>query len=116
MPWVSGAAMMVRRKTWEQVGGFDERFFMYFEDNDLCLRMRKLGWDIWYNPTVAITHLGGKSAKQTSFSGRTYQQSLIYFYGKHYGRLPEISIRLGLLVYRSIRHLFRPDTQASQVP
>ena len=57
--WVSGACLFVRRNVLEQVGGFDENFFMYFEDNDLCRRIRKAGWKVFYNPEVTITHLGG---------------------------------------------------------
>jgi GT2 family glycosyltransferase len=105
VPWVSGAAMLARREAWSQVGGFDENFFMYFEDNDLCLRMRKQGWEVWYNPTVAITHLGGQSAQYLPSSSRTYQQSLIYFYRKHYGRLAEAAIWLGLATYRCLQRL-----------
>jgi len=105
MPWVSGAAMLVRREAWEEVGGFDEGFFMYFEDNDLCLRMRERGWEIWYNPDVSIIHLGGQSAQHMAFSGRTYQQSLIYFYRKHYGRIARVTLRIGLAFYNRIQKL-----------
>ena len=107
MPWVSGAAMLVRREAWEQVGGFDEGFFMYFEDNDLCLRMREQGWEIWYNPTISIVHLGGQSARHMAFSGRTYQQSLIYFYRKHYGPLAATFLRGALAAYRVLQRYMK---------
>lgn len=105
MEWVSGACMLVRRAAWEEVGGFDEGFFMYFEDNDLCLRMRRAGWQVWYNPTVAITHVGGQSAQHYAASGRAYVQSLLYFYRKHYGRVPAAGLRLGVLGYRGLSWL-----------
>ena len=59
--WVSGGAMMVRRNVFEKIGGFDERYFMYFEDVDLCLRAKKLGYKVAVNPKVRIFHESGKS-------------------------------------------------------
>lgn len=83
--WVSGACMGVRRAAIEQVGLLDEHFFLYFEDNDWCLRMRKAGWSVMYVPTLAVVHLGGQSEPERRIAGRHYRDSLRYFYRKHYG-------------------------------
>lgn len=56
--WVSGAAMLVERGAFERVGGFDERFFLYKEDEDLCHRVRQAGRRIRYEPGVTIRHHG----------------------------------------------------------
>ena len=61
--WVSGACMVIRRKAMHAVNGFDERFFLYWEDTDLCQRIRTAGWKVIYNPEPIITHLVGKSSK-----------------------------------------------------
>lgn len=62
--WVSGAAMLVRREAFEQIGGFDERFFMYVEDLDLCDRMRQAGWKVVYHPGAEVVHdVGGSSRR-----------------------------------------------------
>ena len=45
--WVSGAVLWLRRSALESIGGWDERYFMYFEDVDLCWRLRRLGWRVW---------------------------------------------------------------------
>jgi len=97
--WVSGAAMLVRREAWERTGGFDENFFMYFEDNDLCLRMRQFGWEIVYYPQTTIIHLGGRSQRQNPMAQKAYNQSLLYFYRKHYGIVYSKLIGLPLWVY-----------------
>jgi len=55
--WVSGAAMVVRRTVFEEVGGFDYRYFMYFEDVDLCARIRGAGHEIHYLPGISVEHL-----------------------------------------------------------
>lgn len=61
--WVSGAAMMVRRIAFEDVGGFDRRLFMYMEDVDICRRMREAGWRIAYEPAAQVSHaMGGSQA------------------------------------------------------
>ncbi len=59
--WVSGAAVWLRRSAVDSVGGWDERFFMYLEDVDLCRRLRRLGWRVVYEPRGAVTHLQGAS-------------------------------------------------------
>ncbi len=59
--WVSGACFLVRRPALEGVGGFDESYFMYAEDVDLCWRLGRAGWSIAYAPAAEVTHLQGRS-------------------------------------------------------
>ena len=111
--WVSGACLLVRREALQQVGGFDEAFFMYFEDNDLCLRLRKAGWQVVYCPQVSITHVGGQSLKQNVLAQRAYQDSLVHFYRKHYSRLAQVWLAAGLLPYRLLASHRLPGEQRS---
>ena len=60
---VAGACMMVRRRAIEMVGLLDEKFFFYGEDVDWCRRFKNNEWEIFYNPSISITHLGGASSK-----------------------------------------------------
>src|SRR2546421_256364 len=62
--WVSGAALLIRREVLEQTGGFDEGFFMYCEDVDLCYRAHELGWRVVYYPDSVIYHMIGRSSDQ----------------------------------------------------
>jgi hypothetical protein len=98
--WVSGACMLVNRAAIEQVGTLDEGFFMYFEDNDWCLRMRRGGWHIYYYPEADIIHMGGQSLAQNPEARRAYYESLRYFYHKHYGPLAQLWLHVALRVYR----------------
>lgn len=61
---IVGAALLIRKEIFEKVGGFDERFFMYYEDLDLCRRLRKLGYDIVYFPKATIFHKVGGSISE----------------------------------------------------
>lgn len=61
--WVSGAAMMIRRKALEQVGSFSEDYFLFWEDADLCYRMKQAGWAIYYYPNAKVIHHVGKSVR-----------------------------------------------------
>lgn len=82
--WVTAAAVMVRRSAFEQVHGFDERFFMYFEDVDLCRRIAHAGYSIRRTSAVSLIHLGGKSygAKDARIAAE-YRRSQLRYYDKH---------------------------------
>ncbi len=56
VPWLTGCCLLVRRDCYEQLGGFDEDFFLYYEDVDLCRRATERGWSIWYEPALTVTH------------------------------------------------------------
>jgi hypothetical protein len=62
VPMVSGAAILARREMIEEVGGFDERFEMYAEDNEWCLRITRSGWQLMFEPAAAVMHHGSQSA------------------------------------------------------
>jgi N-acetylglucosaminyl-diphospho-decaprenol L-rhamnosyltransferase len=59
--WLSGACFLVRRSAFEAVGGFDEAYFMYAEDADLCWRLARAGWAATYTPTAEVLHVQGVS-------------------------------------------------------
>jgi len=81
--WVSGAALMTKKDLFEKVGGFDERFFMYFEDQDFCLRVKKLGFEVFFLPTAVVFHLDGKSWKNFQLKKQAYYQSQLLFFEKN---------------------------------
>jgi GT2 family glycosyltransferase len=85
--WISGAAMCIRREAWEEVGGFDEGYFMYAEDVDWCLRAREGGWGIWYVPEATIVHRIGRSSDQRPTAMVVeFHRSMARFYREHYAR------------------------------
>lgn len=54
--WVTGCCLLARRDCWEDLGGFDPAFFLYYEDVDLCRRARRRGWTVWHDPQAALVH------------------------------------------------------------
>lgn len=92
--WVSGAALMIRRDMLEKTGGFDEGFFMYCEDVDLCYRVHELGMRVVYFPHVSIFHIIGRSTNQVP-TRMTYMfhRSMYRFYKKHYAVKTSVFIR-----------------------
>jgi len=93
--WVSGAAMCIRRETWDQVGGFDEGFFMYAEDIDWCLRAQQAGWKICYIPQAVIDHRIGRSSDQRPIPMVVeFHRSMARFYTKHYAQRWPWGVRL----------------------
>jgi GT2 family glycosyltransferase len=59
--WVVGAYFLIRRETMAQIGGLDERYFLYFEEIDYCLTARRAGWEVVFYPHAAVVHIGGQS-------------------------------------------------------
>jgi GT2 family glycosyltransferase len=81
--WVSGACMVVRRRALEQIGPLDERFFMYFEDADLCRRVREAGWSVYYLPEVQVTHQVGGSTRSRPRAIWDLHKSAFLYHRKH---------------------------------
>lgn len=76
--FVEGSFMLLRKSFWNKIGGFDENFFMYGEDVDLCYRIKKAGFDIIYYPSVEYIHLSGFNPKRDLF----IVQGIIIFHKK----------------------------------
>jgi GT2 family glycosyltransferase len=106
---IMGCSLMIRSDIFNQVGQLDINYFMYFEETDLCFRVKKLGQRIVYIPTTSIIHYGGESAAKQSNQcviDRTiyshFLKSQYYFYRKYYGLLPMLAIRALDLCYGSV--------------
>jgi GT2 family glycosyltransferase len=85
--WIAGACLMLRRVAIEEAGLFDEAFFMYSEDEDLCFRLRKTGWSVCYcGQATAIHHRAGSSRLNKDEALRQFYESQILFLSKHRGR------------------------------
>ena len=99
--FVSGAAMMIKKSVFDELNGFDEKFFLYFEDVDLCLRAQKAGYKVIYSPTVEITHLCGQSQRERlKQKEEWYYQSQGYFFEKHKRRWEQILVKFLSIPYR----------------
>src|SRR6185503_19865087 len=84
--WIDGACLMLRRKALDQVGLFDEQFFMYSEDEDLCFRLRKHGWIVCFCDSGTVIHHGAASSEQNrSELLRHFHLSQLLFLSKHRG-------------------------------
>ena len=87
--WVVGAALLVRREVVTQLGGFDEGYFMYSEELDLCRRIKKAGWQIVYLPSAQIIHHEGKSSEQVVAARHIrFQTSKVRYFRKFHGPAP----------------------------
>jgi N-acetylglucosaminyl-diphospho-decaprenol L-rhamnosyltransferase len=85
--WVSGACMLARRDALTAVGGFDERYFLYWEDADLCRRLRDRGGSIRYVPAARVTHSVGQSSRSDQvLATRAFHRSAYLYYSTHVAR------------------------------
>lgn len=94
--WITGACLFIKRKVFNEIGGFDERYFMYFEDKDLCKRIRDIGYDVIYFPVVEIVHLLGQGSNITQAEKlrKIYRESQRYYYLKHRNTFEYFILRL----------------------
>jgi GT2 family glycosyltransferase len=111
--WVPGAFAIIRREVLAQVGHFDERFFLYYEEVDLCRRIKAAGWRIRYWPDIVVRHWGGESSK--TLAGHTLSssgsqlvlwrmRSALLYYRKQHGRLAAWAAARLEIAWHAMRH------------
>ncbi len=107
---VIGAAFLISEELFHQLSGFDEEFFLYFEESDLCQRVRNLGKNIVYTPQVSLIHKQGYSSKQVSARVLLeYRRSQIYYYQKHLPFWEQIVIRFYIASKFTLLLIKSPD-------
>jgi GT2 family glycosyltransferase len=97
--WLSGACLLVRRAATEEVGLFDESFFMFSEETDWCYRFHQAGWKVFFDPEAEVVHVGGQT-----HAGALYHEnlrSLLRFAAKHHG--PAEAERTRRMLVRALR-------------
>jgi N-acetylglucosaminyl-diphospho-decaprenol L-rhamnosyltransferase len=95
--WLSGSCLLARREALAAVGGFDEGFFLYEEDVDLCHRLRQEGWGLVFTPAAEVVHHLGRSMEHAPDRARLeYQRSHVRYYRKHNGRVATLLLRVYL--------------------
>ena len=124
--WVPGAFSIIRAETLAVVGPFDPRFFLYYEEVDLCKRIKQKGYSIWYWPDITVVHIGGESSRQVkslelSKTGTQLvlwrMRSMLLYYRKHHGLAAWCAMVVEMFWY-SLRSLRRrlsscPDRRSS---
>jgi N-acetylglucosaminyl-diphospho-decaprenol L-rhamnosyltransferase len=81
--WVSGSSMLLRRAALDEVGVFDEGYFMYVEDMDLCARLGSVGWEVWFSPELEVEHVGGTATAGKKRMTLEHSKSIYRFTVKH---------------------------------
>ncbi|PIT98435.1 MAG: hypothetical protein COT71_00835 [Candidatus Andersenbacteria bacterium CG10_big_fil_rev_8_21_14_0_10_54_11] len=98
--WVSGGAMLVRTGVFRRLGGFDEQFFLYWEDVDLCRRAYAAGYSVIYVPAARVHHRRGASSTDTVQKTRWYDESADKYFRKQYAKPTWYTVRIARRLYR----------------
>lgn len=122
--WVVAALLVVRREVIDEVGGFDEQFFLFDEDVDLCRRIRAAGWDVAFTTKTSFSHQGGASSALRSDIERVRGESRALYFRKHAGRgaaalsrIQHFALRSCLLAWRHrLERLARGLDPAAEAP
>jgi hypothetical protein len=118
-----GACFLVRRSVFDQIGVWEETYFMYSEEVDLCYRVQAAGWSLVWVPQAEVVHLGGQSTRQVAEKMflRLYQSKILYF-RRHYGRLAAAGYKiilgmasLGRLVAAPVALLEPPERRSQHL-
>jgi N-acetylglucosaminyl-diphospho-decaprenol L-rhamnosyltransferase len=112
--WLCGAVLLTRTDLMKEMGGFDPRFFLYFEETDLCRRVIERGYELWAVGKAVAGHIGGASAKKVerpmfdACIAEHYFQSRFYYLAKHYGWLAAAGAEIGEVLGLTAACLVRP--------
>jgi hypothetical protein len=99
--WLAGSCFMTTREAFDRAGGFDERFFLYWEDADYCWRLKRLGLKSTYVPTVSVRHAGGRSAALApEHAIRAIHSSALHLHLKHGGWAARLTAPLATVAMR----------------
>lgn len=120
--WVVGCYYLVRREVIEQIGLFDPRYFLYFEEVDHCFAAKKAGWDVVFYPHTTVVHLGGESAKSDGAitgSGKQLDalqiESELLYYRKNHG-LRTAMVSVGLTWLADALNMFKRLLKPGALP
>jgi cellulose synthase/poly-beta-1,6-N-acetylglucosamine synthase-like glycosyltransferase len=117
--WVPGCFYLVRKEVLDQVGLFDPRFFLYYEEVDHCFAAKKAGWRVIFFPYSSVVHIGGESAKsegKITSSGRQIEsmqlESELLYFRKNHG-LINVTADVFLIsladVVQTLKNIFKPN-------
>lgn len=102
--WVSGSCLMIRRRAFDAVAGFDEGFFLYEEDVDLCVRVRAQGGGVRFEPAATVVHRLGRSMARIPERARAeYDRSHLRYYQKHNGAFATFFLRIAIALRSLLR-------------
>jgi N-acetylglucosaminyl-diphospho-decaprenol L-rhamnosyltransferase len=102
--WVSGSCLMIRRRAFDAASGFDEGFFLYEEDVDLCVRVRAAGGRVRFEPAATVVHrLGASMAHLPDRARAEYDRSHLRYYRKHNGIVATAVLRAAIAVRSLLR-------------
>lgn len=99
--WLVGGFLLVRAEAIKQVGGLDERFFLFSEETDWCLRLRRAGWDVRHLPIMRVTHHTGRSARADLFAQNSF--SKVLYSRKHFSARARAAFRIALALRHAVR-------------
>jgi N-acetylglucosaminyl-diphospho-decaprenol L-rhamnosyltransferase len=107
--WISGAVVLIRRTMLDQVGVFDPRYFLYFEETDLWVRAQRAGWELWAVGEAVASHVGGASCNPQTCStyhgciAEHYFRSRFYYLIRHFGGPTAVATEMLELVFMAVR-------------
>jgi GT2 family glycosyltransferase len=112
--WVSGACLMIRQSLFKRLSGFDESFFMYMEDMELCFRAKKLGFLTYFYPDICLKHKELGSSNRTFAITHIYK-GILYFYLKHKSYLEYLIVKALLIVKATVLIIVGSVTASSSL-
>lgn len=101
--WISGCAMAVKKNVFDKIQGFDENFFLYYEDVDICKRIKEVGYKVAIDTKSSLVHLGGASLGLNRKRKEYYYASQDYYFKKHHGNVQAAMLKVIRLPWRLLK-------------
>jgi GT2 family glycosyltransferase len=106
IPYTTGSAMFVRANYFASLGGFDTNYFLFCEEEDICMTMRRKGWGVYLVPAAKFIHYGGGSTNRNLDIDKEFYISYLYFIRKHYGCINRLVLKI-LYTTKLFRKLYK---------
>lgn len=103
---IPGAALLISKELFNRIKGFDEKFFLYFEENDISRRVKNLGFQLYIDPKSKIIHQVGQSTKNLRNMEKIFRQSRFYYFRKNFGLIKAVPTELFLRIDKGVVLLF----------
>lgn len=105
--WISGCAFIIKKSIFQEIGAWDEKFFLYYEDIEICKRLHDKSYQVAVSQNASIVHLGGQSLKLNKVKENHFYTSQDYYFKKHHGAFNMLIVKVLRFFYKIYKNILK---------